>query len=323
MKTKLGIIGYGNWVKDSYIPAIKYDGRAKIVAISAKSDTTIAAIKKEYGSAVAVYSDYNDLLYSDAVDAVMMAVPDAMHGEIIMEALQSGKPLFYEPPIGHTRTLIAEVLEKLHEAPQITHANLELGLVPVISKAAELIKKKQIGNVQSVKVSLRSDWGPEPSQDTNVINRLSLWYVHIINILLDASPKRVLLLDGNGVIGRRQSQSSCVFDYDGIWGELKVNVDSVDELVITIEAIGSEGEILIDILTGELKIRLRNDEMTNFFPAKQPYADWPGMRESITHFLDAIENFTPSFANSDLVAKLQAIGSATEVSKDTGNWANL
>ncbi|PKH52470.1 hypothetical protein CXF68_18000 [Tenacibaculum sp. Bg11-29] len=323
MKTKLGIIGYGNWVKDSYIPAIKYDGRAKIVAISAKSDDTIATIKKEYGCSVTVYSNYNDLLYSDNVDAVMIAVPDAMHGEIIMEAIQSGKPLFYEPPIGHTRSLIAEVLKKLHSAPQITHANLELGLIPVISRAAEMIKAKRIGDIQSIKVSLRSNWGPEPNQDTNVINRLSLWYVHIINILLDASPKRVLLLDGYGVIGRRQNQSSCIFDYDGIWGELKININSVDKLVINIEAIGSEGEILIDILTGELKVRLMNEEMINFFPAKQPYADWPGMRESITHFLDAIENFIPSFFNSDLVAKLQTIGLATEASKDTGNWIKL
>lgn len=323
MKTKLGIIGYGNWVKDSYLPAIKYDGRVDIVAISAKSEATITTIKNQFGNSVKAYSNYKDLLNLDNIDAVMIAVPDAMHGEVIMEAIQSGIPFFYEPPIGHTRTLITEVLDKLLKAPQITHANLELGLIPVISKAAELLKKNQIGNIQSVSISLQSNWGAEPDQDINVINRLSLWYVHVLNIILDAFPMRVLLLDGNGVSGRRQSQSSCILDYDGIWGELKVNVDSVDELIIKIEAIGSEGEILIDILTGELTTRLKNDEITNFFPAKQPYADWPGMRESISHFFDAIENFTSSFSNACLVAELQAIGLATEVSRDTGTWVKV
>ncbi|MDY8137206.1 Gfo/Idh/MocA family oxidoreductase [Aquimarina sp. 2201CG5-10] len=322
-KIKVGIIGYGNWVKNSYIPAITYDGRADIIAISAKSDATIKTIKNQFGDSVTVYNDYRDLLHSDHIDAVMIAVPDAMHGEIIIAAIQSGLPFFYEPPIGHTRTLINQVLEKLQTAPQITHADLELGLIPAISKAATLIKTKQIGNIQSVCISLRSNWGTAPDQDTNVINRLSLWYIHVLNILLDAYPNRVLLLDGHGLNGRRQRQSSCILDYDGVWGQLKVNIDSVDTLDIKVEATGDKGEILIDILTGELTTRLKNSGQTKFYPSKQPYADWPGMRESVSYFFDAIENDTSSFANANLVKELQAIGMATEESKDTGTWAKV
>ncbi|WP_438422762.1 Gfo/Idh/MocA family protein [Aquimarina macrocephali] len=320
-KIKIGIIGYGNWVKDAYIPALTYDGRADIVAISAKSDTTIAAIKSQFGNTIDVYSNYEDLLNSPSIDAIMIAVPDALHGKIVMEALDSGKAIFYEPPIGHTRDLIPKVLKKLINAPQITHADLELGLIPVIAEAAKLIKNKAIGKTQTVSIDLRSNWGPEPDQDTTNINRLSLWYVHVLNILLNATPKRVLIMDGQGTDGRRQSRSTGLFDYNSIWGELKVNIDSVDKLVITVEIIGSKGDIQIDILTGELKLRTKEKSLTEHFPALQPYADWPGMRESITHFLNAIESGNPSFANAHLVAELQAIGMASEESKDTGNWA--
>ena len=34
---KIGIIGYGSWVKAAYIPALRHDGRAEVVAISARS----------------------------------------------------------------------------------------------------------------------------------------------------------------------------------------------------------------------------------------------------------------------------------------------
>jgi predicted dehydrogenase len=322
-KIKIGIIGYGNWVKDAYLPALNYDGRAKVIAISAKSDKTIASIKSKFGNTIEVYRDYENLLNLPQIEAVMIAVPDHLHALVILKAIESGKPFFYEPPIGHTRSLIPVVLKKLLDAPQITHADLELGLVPVVLKAADIVKNKTIGDIQSICISLNSSWGPEPNQDTNVINRLSLWYVHVLNIIVNKTPDRVLILDGYGTNGRRQSQSTGVFDYNGIWGELKVNIDSMDELVIAIEIVGSSGDVSIDILTGKLTLRTKENMKTEYFPAKQPYADWPGMRESITSFLDAILTSSQSFANAKLVAELQAIGMATERSKDTGNWATV
>ncbi len=320
-KIKIGIVGYGNWVKEAYLPALEYDGRAEVVAISAKSDETIENIKFKFGRDFTTYKNYEELMDSSEVEALMIAVPDHLHGLVVIKAIESGKPFFYEPPIGHTRALIPKVLKKLINAPQITHADLELGLIPAVSEAAILLKQGELGEVQTVHISLNSDWGPEPHQDTNVINRLTLWYVHVLNTILDATPNRVLINDGYGTKGRRQSQSTGIFDYNGIWGSLSVNIDSVDELVITIKIVGSKGDIYLDILTGELKLRTKEKVETDYFPAKQPYADWPGMRESITAFLNAIETNTPSFANAHLVAELQAMGMATEIAKDTGHWA--
>ena len=322
-KIKIGIIGFGNWVKDAYLPALNYDGRAEIVAVSAKSDQTIATIKSKLGPTVKIYKDYEALLNSPQIDAFMIAVPDQLHGRVILKAIESGKPFFYEPPIGHSRTMVTEVLRKLIEAPQITHADLELALIPAVTKASEMVKNKSIGDLQSVRITLNSNWGPEPNQDTNVIHRLTLWYVHVLNSILNATPTRVLIMDGNGVEGRRQSQSTGVFDYSGIWGELKVNIDSMDDLLITIEMVGSMGDVHIDLLTGKLRSRTKDKDEIKSYPAKQPYADWPGMRESISSFLDAIETNTPSFSNALLIKELQAIGLATEESKDSGNWAEI
>jgi predicted dehydrogenase len=320
---KIGIIGYGSWVQNAYRPALKHDGRAEIIAISAKSDSTRKLIKETFGNTVEIFSDYRDLLKSEKIDAVMIAVPDALHAEMITAALHSGKPVFYEPPIAHTRELIPQVMKLLVSAQQITHADLELALIPVVTEAAQCIKKKTIGNVQSASIRLQSNWGPDPDQDINNINRLSVWYTHVLNVLLDATPKRVLIMDGYGTPGRLQSQSTGFYDYDGIWGELKVNIDSVETLTINIEITGSQGEILINLLTGELKLRTKKNPeyKIEYFPAIQPYADWPGMHESVTAFLDAVQSGSPSFANANVVANLHLIGMAAEESKETGTWA--
>lgn len=324
-KIKLGLIGYGPWVKRAYIPAIENDGRAQITVISAKTKTTIKSIKASFGSSIDIYSNYKNLLKSPKIDAVMVAVPDTIHAEVITEALESGKAVFYEPPIANTRIQVAEMIKKLLSAQQITHADIELALIPAITKASELISQQAIGKIQTACIRLKSNWGPEPNQDINNICRLSVWYVHVLNVLLGSTPKRALIMDGSGTEGRRQSQSSGFFDYDGVWGEFKVNIDSVEKLAIDVEVIGDCGEILVDILTGKLKIRTKNhpDWKVEYLPAIQPYADWPGVHESISIFLNAIESGVPSFANATTVAELHLIGLASEESKETGTWATI
>ncbi len=324
-KIKIGIIGYGSWVKDAYIPALQKDGRVEIIGISARSEITIKTIIKDFGNSINVYKGYKDLLALTEIEAVTIAVPDSVHAEAISAALASGKAVFYEPPIAHTRALIPKIIKELLTAPQITHADLELALVPAIIKASELIKKQLIGNIQTASIRLQSNWGPDPNQDVNNITRLSVWYIHVLNVLLDATPERVLIMDGYGTKGRRQSQSTGYFDYNGIWGELKVNIDSVEDLTINIEVVGDFGDIMIDVLTGELKTRTKTAKQWKAMslPAIQPYADWPGMHESISSFLDAVENNIPSFANANVVANLHLIGLASEESKETGTWATI
>jgi predicted dehydrogenase len=216
-------------------------------------------------------------------------------------------------------------MKKLLAAGQITHADLELAPVPAITKASQLIKEKLIGNIQSASIRLHSNWGADPDQDINNIHRLSVWYIHVLNVLLNATPNRVLIMDGYGTPGRRQSQSAGFYDYDGVWGEFKVNIDSAEALAIQIELVGSEGEILINLLTGELKLRTKTHREWSIqnCPAIQPYADWPGMHESVKAFLDAVETGIPSYANAGVVANLHLIGMAAEESKDTGGWAKV
>ncbi len=117
-KIKIGIIGYGSWVKDAYIPALQRDDRAQIVGISARSDATIQSIRKDFGNRIEVYKGYEALLVSTKIEAVMIAVPDSVHAEAITAALASGKAVFYEPPIAHTRELIPKIIKKLLAAPQ-------------------------------------------------------------------------------------------------------------------------------------------------------------------------------------------------------------
>jgi predicted dehydrogenase len=171
-KIRIGIIGYGSWTRNAYLPALYKSGRADIISVAAPSNDTRQLIRKELGPDINIYDGYEKLLNGPRIDAVMIAVPDFMHEQALSAALDSGVAVFYEPPVTDKRRNILPVLKSLLSAAQITFADLELGLIPAVSRAANLVKANIIGKIQTASIRLQSNWGPVPNYDLCNFNPL-------------------------------------------------------------------------------------------------------------------------------------------------------
>lgn len=322
-KMRIGLIGFGAWVQSAYLPALQYDGRAEVAAVAAPSERTRQRARETLGGQVALYSGYQELLQQAQVDAVMVAVPDFTHQEVLSAVLDTGLPVFYEPPVSHLRAQIPVMLRRLLAAPQPTFAHLELGFHPAVHRAAELVRSHAIGPLQSVSITLHAGWGCTENSDLCLIDRMSAWYVDVLNRITDSVPDRVLLLDGRGGTERMQSVSTGIYDYQGVWGVFRADVGRPGELAIVIEATGKTGSIEIDYFTGELTCRTAGSSklVREDCPPARPYADYPAVRETVSAFLDAASGNGEGNARS--VAQLNEIGLAAERSKDTGTWADV
>ena len=322
---RIGLIGYGKWTRNAYLPALKRDGRAVVTSVAARSESTRRMIENDLGPDVSVFEGFEGLLEGPKLDAVFIGVPDFLHESALTAVLDSGLPALYEPPVSDKRDNIQPMLRRLLKAPQITHADIELCYNPVVGRAAELMRNNALGSMQTANIRLQSSWGPKPGFEISNINHMSTWYVNIFNRILGSFPSRVMMFDGHGVSGHRQSHSSAYYDYNGIWGHIKANIASVGELDMRVELNGDGGDILINMVTGELRIRTReNPEWTvGEWPAILPHADLPGTHESISAFLDAVESGKPTAANARNVAALHLIGLAADNSRDSGTWADV
>ena len=324
-KIRIGLIGYGKWVREAYLPALQCDGRGVIVSVAAPSEPTRKLIKTNLGPDVSVFDDFGKLFNGPQIDALFIAVPDTFHQSTLTAAIDSGLPVLYEPPVSNKRQNILPMIKRLLDAPQITHADTELIYIPIVDRAAELIKNNALGTIQTANIYLQSSWGPKPGFEISNINHMSTWYVNIFNRILDASPSRVMMFDGHGVSGYRQSHSAAYYDYNGIWGHIKANIASIGELDLRVELNGDDGDMIMNMVTGELKIRTRNNPnwTTEMWPAIQPYAGLPGMHECISAFLDAVESGKPTDTGAFQMAQLHLTGLAADTSRDTGTWANI
>ena len=321
----MGLIGFGSWVREAYLPALQYDGRAIVTAVTAATERTRRYAQEVLGDSVAVYDSYEDLLSQAKLDAVMIAVPDEAHQATLSAAIDSGIAVFYEPPISHLREQIPSMINHLVSAPQITFAHLELCFHPGIARIVQLVETGVIGLLQNVTVTLHANWGTTKNSDLCLMNRMSCWYVDVLNRIIGSVPKRVLVLDGYGGSGRMQAVSTGIYDYHGIWGVFRANVSSPEGVSITIDTVGSEGDICLDYFSGTLRYRslLHTNWTTEHSSPLEPFADWPGVRETVSSFLDSVIRRESSLGNAENVAQLNLVGLAADRSKDTGCWENV
>jgi predicted dehydrogenase len=323
MHLRIGLVGYGSWTRNAYVPAIQRSGRATIVSVAARSEMTRQRIREELGSDVQIFDSFASLFNGPRVDAVLIAVPDDMHEAVLTEALSAGVPVLYEPPLSHVRQHISLMVGRLSVGSQITHADLELGYIPAVKRVAEIVRAGTVGQIQAAKMQLQASWQAEPGNDLSTIGRLTPWYVDVLNRILGATPQRVFVMDGNGNAGRAQNCSLALFDYGKVWGTFSVNIASVGELAIGIEGHGTDGEFAADILTGEVRFRSRRKTAWTIenWPAQSPYASWPGVHESIAAFLEAVASGEPSSNGALKMAQLSSVALAAEEAKDIGTWA--
>lgn len=322
---RLGIIGFGSWAINAYLPAIARIPDVEVVAAAGRSDATRDAARAALGQNTLITSDFQDLLDPGVIDAVMIAVTEDQHAVTIGASLASGLPVFYEPPLSDRRDQLHAEIEHLSSAPQITHADLELSYLPVIDQAATLISAGAIGTPHGASVTMTSGWGPVPDSDVSLALQLIPWYVDPLNRVLGQTPTRVLVQDGSGVSGRMQSQTLVQLDYEGIWGTFDANIQSVGELGARITVQGGDGDLEADLFRGELRVRSRQapEWRSEFHPAEQPHAGWPGMHESVTAFIKAIRDDNETRTGSATVADLQLTGLAAEASIDSGTCADV
>jgi predicted dehydrogenase len=272
-----------------------------------------------------VYTSAAELLAGTAVDGVMVAVSEAAHAEAIGAALDAGTAVLYEGPLAATREEIPAMIERLNAARGPTHADIELGFLPVVRRAAELVADRTVGIPQYAEVRLESDWGALPEEDLCKVDHLAPWYVDPLDRVLGRTAARVLTMDGSGSAGRAQAQSAMQLDYGGCWGTFAVNTGAVSGPDMRMAVTGTAGDVRVDLLAGGLRWRSADSPAWTIetCPPIEPILGLPGMHECVRAFLDCIESGSEGEAGRQRVGRLHRLGLAAERSRDTGGWVEV
>ena len=97
-RIRLGIIGLG--AQGGAYAAFLNDGKVGNTVLAAIADTSETKRSVADGYGVPFFTDYEQLLDSGAVDAVVTTVPHYLHPEVAIAALNRGIHVLVEKPAG-------------------------------------------------------------------------------------------------------------------------------------------------------------------------------------------------------------------------------
>src|SRR6202047_4471449 len=159
---RVGIVGANaekSWAKDSHVPAIKGVPGLRLAAVATRNERSAREAAQAFG-AERWLSDPFVMIQDDQIDVVTIAVKVPAHRELVLAALETGKAVYCEAPLGRSA---AETEEMARAAGAHQTA---IGLAgrhnPAVRRAAELASSGRIGRPLNARnVSPTLGFGPE------------------------------------------------------------------------------------------------------------------------------------------------------------------
>jgi predicted dehydrogenase len=148
-KIRWGLLSTAN-INRRVIPAIHQSKRGELIAVASRSAERANSYAKEWDIPQA-FSTYQEMLESGAVDAVYISLPNHLHAEWSIKAMQAGVHVLCEKPFALT----------LHDVDSMIKVKKETGVVlaeafmyrhhPQTKLAGEMVKSGKLGQITVVR----------------------------------------------------------------------------------------------------------------------------------------------------------------------------
>lgn len=161
----IAVLGIGHLSLGQAIPAIDASRVCRLAGLVSSSREKLEDTGRRYGvpaSAWYGYDDFDAIEADEGIDAIYIAVPNALHHEYTTRALRAGKHVLCEKPLGVSVAECEDLLEVAREAGRRVAVNYRVLLDPYHLGAMEMVTEPNFGGLQLVKSGIgfpiEDDW---------------------------------------------------------------------------------------------------------------------------------------------------------------------
>lgn len=159
-KPKLGFAGVG-WIGKNRLEAIRDRHIAEMTAIADPDTSALEKLKGEY-SELKKYNSFRSLLESD-LDGIVIATPSALHAEQALAALNSGKAVFCQKPLGRNKQETRNVVETAREKDLLLEVDFSYRYTLAMRKLKQAVRSGRLGEIYGINLTYHNAYGPGKS----------------------------------------------------------------------------------------------------------------------------------------------------------------
>jgi predicted dehydrogenase len=169
----VGIVGANakSWAQVSHVPAINGLPGLKLAAVATRNEQSAQEAAEAFG-ADRWFADPFAMIRDERIDVITISVKVPVHRDLVLAALEAGKAVYCEAPLGRT---VAEADEMASAAGSLhTAIGLQGRLNPAVRRAAHLVSSGKIGRPLNARiVSTTVGFGSELPSSHDYFNKTS------------------------------------------------------------------------------------------------------------------------------------------------------
>jgi predicted dehydrogenase len=150
-KIRLGFIGANvrsTWASQSHFPALLASPDVELAAVCTTKTESAEEARKAFGAKLA-FTDFRTMCASKEIDAIAVCVRVPSHYETTKAAIEAGKHVYTEWPLGRTTAEAEELTALAHTRGVQTAVGLQSRVSPALLYVKELVETGYAGEVLS------------------------------------------------------------------------------------------------------------------------------------------------------------------------------
>jgi len=163
-RVRFGILGVARIATGGLIVPARSVPEVEVVAVASRSAEKARGFAQQHG--VPRWVDgYQSLLADPEVDAVYIPLPNHLHKEWVLRALDMGKHVLCEKPLTCNAEEARELMAKASQSNRIVAEGLHLQYLPFVAKARAIVQSGELGKMEHLEAHLMIPWAPMAKDD--------------------------------------------------------------------------------------------------------------------------------------------------------------
>jgi len=201
------------------IPAIRASNRSRLTAVASRNESTAVAYAKEWDIPI-TFGSYEAMLASDTVDVVYISLPNHLHAEWAIRAMNAGKHVLCEKPFALSVTEVDRMIQTSLSTGCVLAEAFMYRHHPQTKAVLEWVNEGRLGKVQnffgtfSFKHAGGNDYRLNPLQGGGSLWDVGVYPISFAQAVFGVAPKRVIGVSRPGPSGIDLTFAG-LLEYDG------------------------------------------------------------------------------------------------------------
>ena len=279
MKLKIGVVGVGFW-GSNHVRVLRELESVEMKAVCDIDLEKAKNVAKKFG-VPKYYQNLDDMLNREELDAVTVCTPSVSHAEIAVRILESGLNVFVEKPLASNPDGCLRIIDAAKSNNRFVMTGFIERFNPAVSKAIELLKAGEIGEV-IMSHARRIGWWPQRIGDVGVVKDTAIHDIDLTRYIFEQEPAGVYARGGS--LRHRfedHVQAMMIFEDESRVAFIEANwltPRKKREMLIT----GNEGVISIQFLTQVISLEKADVAIEPILKWKEP------LRIELNHFIESL-----------------------------------